>query len=673
MASRPWILGLSYSHNGAACLLHGDELVVAIQEERLTRVKYDVTTGARPMLAIVYCLEAAGIAVSDLAGIAYSVQGHARAPLHDLTQNPQLRAAHGAIPIRHVGHHRAHALSALHCSGFESAAVLVVDGVGSPACDLPADEQAAFLHPGGDRWESLSLYEISARGTQTIAKDGVAGGRALLDRGAGRMAGFASLGGMYSAVAQYVFDDALDGGKIMGLAPYGQPRFSPASFLALEETGMRFHDEVPAQFVGAKEREPLADLAASVQLALEQTVLAWCRRLRGATGARALCYAGGVALNGVANERIVRESGFERCFFMPAADDSGTAIGAAVALLRELEAPAQPARRLRSDELGRRYTSAHVEAAISASACAQALASEDWVGSVVETLIAEQVVGLFVGGSEFGPRSLGQRSILCDARDPHAKDRLNERVKHREPFRPFAPAVLEEHAAGWFCFDDTQASSPFMLRVLPVKPEVRDLVPGIVHLDGTARVQTVGPERGALRAVLERFYAKTGVPMLINTSFNVMGEPIVETPADAIDCLLETDIDLCVLDGRLVRRHASIATMLEMYPVSTLRELSVVHPQEGVTGSQIAFTVHTPYGSIRRTASLSFARLLARCDGTRSGLAILAELVQSGQEITAGGLERLLSQLRRMGAIRYEKDDTAAKAALLAPTGHHAP
>jgi carbamoyltransferase len=244
---------------------------------------------------------------------------------------------------------------------------------------------------------------------------------------------------------------------------------------------------------------------------------------------------------------------------------------------------------------------------------------------------------------------------------------LNQRVKHREPFRPFAPAVLEEHAAGWFGFDDTDTSSPFMLRVLPVNAALRDRVPGIVHLDGTARVQTVGAERPALRAVLERFYAKTGVPMLINTSFNVMGEPIVETPLEAIDCLLETDIDVCVLEGRLVRRDAALGSMLEMYPVKTLRELSIVPAEAsgsngGGSSSQIAFTVETPYGTVRRTASLSFARLLARCDGTRSGMTILGELRQSGQHLTTEGFERLLSQLRRMGAIRYAKSSTAAPA-----------
>jgi carbamoyltransferase len=259
-----------------------------------------------------------------------------------------------------------------------------------------------------------------------------------------------------------------------------------------------------------------------------------------------------VALNSVANERIIRESGFENVYIMPAAEDSGTAIGAAYHGLWHLT-QYNSRKQIRHDAPGGLYSPAEISAAIDQSTSITAVQSTDVISDAAQLLCEGKIIGWFDGGAELGPRALGQRSILCDPRQPDAKDTLNRRVKMRESFRPFAPAVLLEEAANWFDFGDTVRESPFMLRVVDVKREKRDLVPAIVHVDGTGRVQTLTRENnGRFYELVKKFHVETGVPMLLNTSFNRMGEPIIETPADAIGCLLNTGLDCCVFEDRIV-------------------------------------------------------------------------------------------------------------------------
>jgi carbamoyltransferase len=265
-----------------------------------------------------------------------------------------------------------------------------------------------------------------------------------------------------------------------------------------------------------------------------------------------LCYAGGVALNSVANERIIRESGFKNVYIMPAAEDSGTAIGAAYHGLWQLTQH-NSQRPILHDAPGRTYSPAEVSRTLDEAADVGVVYSTDVILDAVELLCDGKIIGWFDGGSELGPRALGQRSILCDPRRPDAKDTLNRRVKMREAFRPFAPAVLLEEAPNWFDFGDTRPESPFMLRVVDVKHEKRDEIPAIVHVDGTGRVQTLTPENnGRFYQLVEKFYENTGVPVLLNTSFNRMGQPIIETPEDAIQCLLSTGLDCCVFEDRIV-------------------------------------------------------------------------------------------------------------------------
>jgi len=372
----------------------------------------------------------------------------------------------------------------------------------------------------------------------------------------GEMPSFGSLGGMFSATAQQIFGEVTEAGKVMGLAPYGEKQFPTSEFFDIDKGRLCFKDAVPLRFRHSdrwpNRKTEYEALACSVQSALEDAVLYLAQHVRELSGSNNLCYAGGVALNSVANERIIRESGFENVYIMPAAEDSGTAIGAAYHGLWHLT-QYNSRKQIRHDAPGGLYSPAEISAAIDQSTSITAVQSTDVISDAAQLLCEGKIIGWFDGGAELGPRALGQRSILCDPRQPDAKDTLNRRVKMRESFRPFAPAVLLEEAANWFDFGDTVRESPFMLRVVDVKREKRDLVPAIVHVDGTGRVQTLTRENnGRFYELVKKFHVETGVPMLLNTSFNRMGEPIIETPADAIGCLLNTGLDCCVFEDRIV-------------------------------------------------------------------------------------------------------------------------
>jgi carbamoyltransferase len=558
---RPWVLGISASHNGAACLLRGSEIVVAVQEERLSRRKRQRIHGAEPALAITYCLDYAGIGARDLSMVVLCPQGAADHPNHDLRANPLLQIDRFRTPTLTVPHHLAHAVSTFATSGFPEAAILVIDGLGSSIQDLPASERAVIVDPVCAGAESISLYAGIDALTQPLEKHVAEGGRWLSADGGG-MPQFHSLGAMYSAVARQIFGDVLEAGKVMGLAPYGRPSLPPEDFFQIQFGRFAFSSKVPALFRG-NERWPARDeeyrdLASSVQVALEQAVLHLVHRLHELCPSQQLCYAGGVALNSVANERIIRESKFRRVHIMPAAEDSGCAVGAAYLGLWALTQK-NDCRPLTHDAVGRPYTRSEVLASISQTPAVEIVPTSNILADTAELLSSGAIIGWFQGRSELGPRALGQRSILCDPRPPNAKSTLNLRVKRREAFRPFAPAVLLEHAADWFDFDGFSQESPHMLRVCPFKLTRRQSVPAVVHVDGTGRLQTVSRENNpGFYELIAAFAERTAVPMLLNTSFNVMGMPIVESPHDALQCLLSADLDYCVLEGILVKRSSRI-------------------------------------------------------------------------------------------------------------------
>ena len=553
----PLVLGISASHNGAVCLLRGDEIVVAVQEERLTRQKRHRVYGAGPTLSLPYCLSYAGVEPEEIDLAVVCIGGRARHHSQDIASNPQLKGLLFHTRVLTIPHHLGHAVSAFATSGYDEAAVLVVDGMGSPEEDLREDERAVLLRAVDDGWETISLYAASGINVTPLEKHLVERGNWLRFCGEG-MPRFGSLGGLFSAAAHQLFGNAMDAGKVMGLAPYGEPSTPAREFFDICRGEFVYHEGVPERFAGAERwparAEEYRDLSSSVQAALEGGVLYLAGRLRELCTSDNLCYAGGVALNSVANERLSRESGYAGIHITPAAEDSGPAVGAAYYGLWQLTGE-NTRRRQRHDACGRTYPPAEVSLAVAATRGVREVLMTDAISDTVELLCAGMMVGWFDGRSELGPRALGQRSILCDPRRANAKEVLNARVKRREAFRPFAPAILREEVSNWFdCEPDLD--SPFMLRVLRFRDEKTALVPAVVHVDVTGRVQTLTREaNGRFYELVRRFYERTGVPILLNTSFNVMGMPIVETPGDALECLVNSGLDCCVFEDRIVYKR----------------------------------------------------------------------------------------------------------------------
>ena len=555
MNKEPWILGISASHNGSACLLKGDEIVVAIQEERLTRFKRHRIYGAKASQSVAYCLDYAGLEPRDLSMVVLCVQGRMRDEIHDLSRESFLNVRAHGIPTLTIPHHYGHAHSVFATSGFADSAILIVDGTGSPAIDFTSEELKVLDDYAPDSWETISLYHGAGATVLPLEKH-------VVERGAwfvmhdGEMPSFGSLGGMFSAAAQQIFGEPDEAGKVMGLAPYGTASFPPSDFFDIAKGKFRFKDTVPRRFRSGERwpncQDEYETLAASVQSALEEALLYLARHMRELSGSENLCYAGGVALNSVANERIIRESGFQNVYIMPAAEDSGTSIGAAYYGLWQLRQH-NSQRAILHDAPGRTYSLAEISDGLNKTENIRVDYSTDVLSDAVGLLCDGKIIGWFDGGAELGPRALGQRSILCDPRRPDGKDTLNRRVKMRESFRPFAPAVLLEEAANWFDYGASPIESPFMLRVVKVRAERRDQVPAIVHVDGTGRVQTLTrANNGRFYELVRKFYERTGVPILLNTSFNRMGQPIVETPTDAIETLLSTGLDCCIFEDRIV-------------------------------------------------------------------------------------------------------------------------
>lgn len=588
-SNKPWVLGISASHNGAVCLLRGDEIVVAIQEERLSRRKRHRIFGAQHSLALDYCFDYAGIRPRDLSMIVLCVQGRAGAAGQDLTLNPCLQVKENGIPTMVIPHHLAHAASAFGTSGFGESAILVIDGIGSPDEDLSDEERKVIVNPMEDGWEIISLYSGSNAVITPLEKH-VAGGRKWLTTDRNCMPQFRSLGGIFSAAAVQIFGGDLEAGKVMGLAPYGRPVYPPSDFFEIDNGRFIFSDKIPSFFQHAERwpahQEEYQDLACSVQNALEVALLYLVEHLHDRFPSGNLCYAGGVALNSVANERIIRESKFDNVYVMPAAEDSGPAIGASYYGLWQLTKK-NGRRRLLHDAVGRIYSPSAIEHAISETPAVEMVQSTDVISDAASLVIDGKIVGWFQGRSELGPRALGQRSILCDPRRTDGKEVLNSRVKHREAFRPFAPVILLEEAPEWFELDGINPESAFMLRICMFKEEKKPLVPAVVHVDGTGRIQTVTKEaNGPFYDLIKKFSERTGVPIILNTSFNINGMPIVETPQDALLCLLSTGIDYCVLEDAIVKKREVILLGPHMKPNYKAPETEPSEKQNGPSGMQ---------------------------------------------------------------------------------------
>jgi len=588
-ATKPYVLGISISHNGSACLLHGDKIHVAIQEERLLRWKRAKPSARYMRSSIEYCLRTAGIKPNDLTLVAIArVRDPRHIPAEDIYLNEYLRVGHHKTEVLEVPHHLGHAYSAYATSGFRKASIMVIDGAGSAFAYLPPEEKGVVLNtnPADGDLEWLSWYEgINGKLVPAMKQ---LGRPHQFDRAG--VADFASIGDMYGAVGAHIFSDFLDGpGKVMGLAPYGKPTIAVEQWFSINSNGL--FDFRPDGFeVGRaschwpRDFDACANFAASVQQATEFGILDAARRISQRSSTGNLCYAGGVALNSVANEKLIREGIHGDVYIYPAAEDSGVAVGAAFYGLSRL-ATLTP-KRLDRDSMGRSYSTVEIGDAIDRTPCVARDQQPCTVSSIVSRLCKGDIVGWFLDGSELGPRALGYRSILCDPRRSDAKDVLNHRVKHRESYRPFAPVILQEHVPEWFDVPRGFGASPFMLRVMKFREDRARHVPAVCHVDLTGRVQTLTEvQNPKLHQLLSEFYRETKIPILLNTSLNIAGEPIVETPEDALWCLLCTGLDHMVFNAEtLVSKENGFSSILDFAFSPVLKGLVTYH---GVANGRI--------------------------------------------------------------------------------------
>jgi carbamoyltransferase len=535
-------------HDPAAALVVDGRVVAAAEEERFSRRKHGkspvpFSTWEVPEAAARWCLDEAGIDAGDLDAVAYSYDPSLAAPAgDDVTADgwEGLRTLYAqraplflrtALPgldpavVRYVPHHVAHAASAYLAAPYRDSSVLVLDGRGEAASHLAGRAR------GGDL-EILRAQELPH-----------------------------SLGIMYEEVTEHLgFRRSSDEYKVMALASYGEPAFLDQFTEWVAADGEGGFTVAPIDWGTLVKRrskdEPWsqehADLAATVQRRLEEVLLDLARWLHARTGDRALTMAGGVALNCVANARLAAETPFEHIWVQPAAGDAGTALGAA---LHEANADGDDVAPMPTAALGRSWSDADLEAWL-VTADIPYERPADLPGAVADVIAANGVVAWFQGRSEYGPRALGHRSLLADPRRAENLSRLND-VKGREQFRPVAPMVLAERAADIF---DGVLPSPYMLFTHGVRPEWRDRIPAVVHVDGSSRVQTVDREEEPLvAALLEAVERRTGVPVLVNTSLNTAGRPMVDDPRDALECFGSAPVDLLVLGPYLVRRRSLAA------------------------------------------------------------------------------------------------------------------
>ena len=564
------IIGVNLSHDTSICLLAEGRLEVAIALERFLRVKRASVPPSTltPALhdAFNACLEQAGCSASEIDFFtAVSAVTSSPSDELELVKRLGLIPSEKIVTLPHPSHHLAHAYASFFTSGFPEAAALVVDSFGSILGDTRECE-SGFVFAGG---EAKPLFRHTK--PLTLVARGKDGALAVSRHVAG-------IGEVYRTVTQLLGfyhpgTEVDDAGKTMGLAPYGELLSREPIFIRITDSGLDFSNVFPfleAHNLVVKRGDRLflsprgaatpfsrfhKDLAAQVQWEFEEACLALARRLRETTGLDHLVMGGGAFLNSAANFRILRESGFKHVYIFPAATDDGTAVGAAyyayhAALEGQGKAPAAAA--LENVFLGRDYPRELIRRVLEESGLAfEELESTEAAACRAAALLARgNIIGWFQGRAEFGPRALGHRSILADPRRAGIKEILNYRVKLREGFRPFAPAVPEEDANKYF---DLETASPYMLLICDVLPEFRDELSGITHVDGTARVQTVSRSSAPLfHAMLRELGRLNGIPVVLNTSFNLRGMPIVETPADALHCFLSTRMDGLIMDRFLV-------------------------------------------------------------------------------------------------------------------------
>ncbi len=565
-----YILGISaFQHDSSACLLRDGKLLSAVEEERFSRHKHD---GRFPYGAINYCLEEAGITINDIDHVAFFwnpwLNAHRRI-FHFITHLPKsinylkgqtgiyvgawfgmIRAGtylkkisgydknKAKFKFHYVEHHIAHAASAFFLSPFKEAAILSVDGLGEWASTLLADGE-------GSRIKKIKEVYFPN-----------------------------SLGAFYTTITTYLnFKRNCDEYKVMGLAAYGKPVYYDKfkKILIPGDDGSFRIDKSYFDYVYGKDpyfskkfidvfgpprkgtekiNQRHMDIAASAQKILEDIIVGLADFLYKNTGHTNICVAGGVGLNGLANTEILKKTPFKNIYIQPAAYDAGAALGAAYYVYNGL---LRNSRNFTMTDVyyGPCYSDDEIEKEL--KACKLKYEKHENIARKgAELLTKGKIIGWFQGRMEFGPRALGARSIIADPRNPDMKDIINICVKHREEFRPFAPAILAEHCGEFY---DMDRPSPFMLLVYDTRSDKRNTIPAVTHVDGSGRVQTVDKSGSSpYRALIEEFYKITGVPVILNTSFNIMGEPIVTNPEQAIRCFYTTGIDCLILGSFLIEK-----------------------------------------------------------------------------------------------------------------------
>ena len=609
MKKNIYILGISaFYHDSAACLINNGKIISAAQEERFTRKKHDASF---PKNAIKFCLNVNGVAAHDLDMIIFyenpklKFQRLIKSHINDapfgffnfidaskswlggklflkLTLSKMLnelfeKKINWKDKIKFSQHHLSHAASAYYPSPFQSAAVITIDGVGEFATTSVA------LGYGN----KLSIQkEIHFPN---------------------------SLGLLYSAFTYYAGFKVNSGEyKLMGLAPYGEAKYTDLikdQLITINDDGsyelnmeyfcfptqnkminQKFHDlfDEPPRSPEDELRQKHMNIAASIQKVTEEIIVNLAENVSKETGERHLCLAGGVALNCVANGVLHRKRIFEKTWIQPAAGDAGGALGAALygwyTLLGEKRNTKGYSDYMKGSYLGPKFSNSQVESQLDdCGAKYKKLSESDMISYVVEALICEKAIGWMQGRMEFGPRALGARSIIADARSPRMQKLLNLKVKFRESFRPFAPSIIREEVSDWFDYDD---DSPYMLLVSEVQRDKivqltkrqkslfgieklnipRSQIPAVTHVDNSARIQTVHKETNPIYyRLLKNFKAKTGCPILVNTSFNVRGEPIVCSPTDAFKCFMGTDLDILVINNFILKKEEQNVNLLENY------------------------------------------------------------------------------------------------------------
>jgi len=590
-----YILGIScYYHDAAASLLKDGQLVAAAEEERFSRIKHDY---GFPRLAIQFCLDSAGITGKDLDYVVFFEKPFKKLDriLSTVLQTyPQswkvfresmitwvldklwvagtLESEIG-IPRDRVlfsDHHLSHAASAFLCSPFEESAIMTVDGVGEWVTatwgvgrgnGIKLKKQIEFPHSIGLLYSAFTAFlgfEVN-EGEYKVMGMAPYGQPKYVDK-VWKVVHQHSDGSFTLDMDYFSFHRSTDQTFTPKFAElFGEPRPKDLNFFT-EGTGFpKYFGDPPANYAElCKLNQHYADIASSIQKVTEELLVNMARNVHQQTGMKRLCIAGGVGLNSVANTRIMRETGFEELYIQPAAGDGGGSLGAALWAYHTLLGHPRNFV-MKHAYWGRANTSEEITSFLRASNIPyhECRSEDELLDSVVRHIIDGKVIGWSQGRFEWGPRALGARSIIADARNPEMKDIVNSKIKFREPYRPFAPSVLADKAATYFDLHNPPMHYParYMLYVVPVRPEHHATLPAITHVDGTGRLQTVFREESPLYyGLIERFGQATGVPVVMNTSFNLKGEPIVTTPANAFNTFKKSEMDLLVLNQFLIEK-----------------------------------------------------------------------------------------------------------------------